>query len=117
MNLRTTLLERAFSLLQLPITKSDDPDFKKRRIELYANIIKTAWKGNIKILKIVRMVAPILLETKEKWDLIRDKEIIISQALTYFILAESYIIELENEELKFSSIIEPDDEEGLELGI
>lgn len=116
-NLRTTLLERAFTLLELPITKSDDPDFKKRRTELYANVIKTAWRGNIKILKVVRMAAPILLESEEKWDPIKDKEIIINQALTCFILAESYIIELEDEELDFASVIEPDDEEGLELGI
>ncbi len=106
--LRTTMLERAMALLNLR-HNTEDPDevavldntaaLIKKRQDLWSEVVKTAWQG-AKIVDVVRRAANSLFKefNKEEADIVRDREGFINLATANFAVAESYIVDLREQD-------------------
>eukprot|EP00698_Gefionella_okellyi_P006460 TRINITY_DN1579_c1_g1_i1.p1 TRINITY_DN1579_c1_g1~~TRINITY_DN1579_c1_g1_i1.p1 ORF type:complete len:2326 (-),score=648.42 TRINITY_DN1579_c1_g1_i1:972-7490(-) len=79
----------------------------RERVTIFAEIAKTAWQSHL--LAVTQQAGPRAL--LGVWDPIRDAELCITQAQVHTIMAETYILELNQEEVQLGDVLDDDEDD------
>lgn len=141
LNLKKQLLENAFSLLQKSLKENNtkieqfsnenaiDKGFinqeslqlyqLKNKFSLLCRCAKLAWSGNHKIVSLVQEVCKVIINpdswNNQKWIIERDLDVFVDLALVNLIMAESFIVQLQQEGLELHTICDEEDKEYEQL--